>query len=385
MGRRRVDRSGARAETSERRPGPPAPVPNLLSILALSAVAGAGDETCSPCHEEAAASISASAHREVSGHPALRECATCHRGARAHAESARWRDPVAPFREDRVSLAAACGLCHAKRPTTCEETPDRWRERRCLDCHRLHEADEGPSAHPGYSGDASCRPCHFPFFDGARGHILHPTDSPDPPHGGCEACHGPSQAHAATPAVEKTGTPAAGGAACIPCHESDPHLEGWRSSAHGRRRVSCLDCHVDAPRAPAPLSRCETCHSGVATEFFLPSRHLLREGRMTCLECHEPHGGATQLRNEEVRTGTCVACHPEKEGPFVFEHEGDRIRGCLSCHRPHGSPNARLLTHSRSEDLLSSHSRLLPHPRAGLHLAEVPELPHGDPRLELVA
>jgi len=106
---------------------------------------------------------------------------------------------------------------------------------------------------------------------------------------------------------------------------------------------------------------------------------------MTCLECHEPHGGATQLRNEEVRTGTCVACHPEKEGPFVFEHEGDRIRGCLSCHRPHGSPNARLLTHSRSEDLLSSHSRLLPHPRAGLHLAEVPELPHGDPRLELVA
>jgi predicted CXXCH cytochrome family protein len=75
---------------------------------------------------------------------------------------------------------------------------------------------------------------------------------------------------------------------------------------------------------------------------------------MTCVACHDPHGGATRLRADELRTGTCVACHPEKEGPYVFEHEGDRVRGCASCHRPHGSPNARLLTHSRSEDLCAS-------------------------------
>ena len=54
-----------------------------------------------------------------------------------------------------------------------------------------------------YAGDATCRRCHAPAFGdlGDTNHRPRPADADDPPHRGCEGCHGPGAAHAASGGV----------------------------------------------------------------------------------------------------------------------------------------------------------------------------------------
>ncbi|HET6203744.1 MAG TPA: cytochrome c3 family protein [Planctomycetota bacterium] len=326
----------------------------LVGASCLLPSRGAAQESaCASCHAGPAASVSASSHREIPAHPSLRGCETCHRTASAHARLPRPAGEREAFREERGDLARSCALCHPKRPVACSETEKGWSLERCLDCHRVHPTARSARAFPGYAGDGSCRACHAPIFQGNRGHAPRVRNADDGPHRGCEACHGPSADHRADPKV-RTPVDAPGASACSRCHAADPALEGERTSPHARRRVSCMECHAPAPEPPSPGSRCLACHPSVVAQFRLPSHHRLPEGRISCVDCHDPHAGAERIGEEELRREDCVKCHAEEGGPFLFEHEGDRLRGCLSCHRPHGSPNPRLLTHSRSEDLCAS-------------------------------
>jgi len=73
----------------------------------------------------------------------------------------------------------------------------------------------------------------------------------------------------------------------------------------------------------------------------------LREGKMTCSNCHNPHGSATEaMLKENSINDTCYKCHAEKRGPFLFEHAPVR-ENCLSCHDPHGSNTENMLKVSR--------------------------------------
>ena len=70
----------------------------------------------------------------------------------------------------------------------------------------------------------------------------------------------------------------------------------------------------------------------------------LREGKMDCASCHNPHG-STNVRMLKVGNWvneTCVSCHAEKRGPFLWDHAPVR-EACNTCHDPHGSNNDRLL------------------------------------------
>jgi DmsE family decaheme c-type cytochrome len=73
----------------------------------------------------------------------------------------------------------------------------------------------------------------------------------------------------------------------------------------------------------------------------------LREGKMVCTDCHNPHGSATAglLRANSINDN-CYKCHAEKRGPFLFEHAPVR-ENCLNCHDPHGSVNEYLLKVAR--------------------------------------
>ena len=73
----------------------------------------------------------------------------------------------------------------------------------------------------------------------------------------------------------------------------------------------------------------------------------LREGKMVCSDCHNPHGSLTDklLRANSINDN-CYKCHAEKRGPFLFEHIPVR-ENCLNCHDPHGSVNEFLLKVSR--------------------------------------
>ena len=73
------------------------------------------------------------------------------------------------------------------------------------------------------------------------------------------------------------------------------------------------------------------------------SHHPVREGKMSCASCHNPHDGAQpkMLKADSVNE-LCYQCHAEKRGPFLFEHAPVR-EDCVSCHEPHGTNHKRLL------------------------------------------
>ena len=187
----------------------------------------------------------------------------------------------------------------------------------------------------------------------------------------CESCHGPGSL-----AIEKIGddpelndaqkvkcdtstflditnlpTPAQS-LICLKCHTaaSSPGLAHWNASVHALNDVGCFDCHKLHQGPQQKVSReqmaelCYGCHPQVRAESSLFSHHPLRERKMACTDCHDPHGSTQehQLKGSTVKE-TCTRCHMEKQGPFAFEH-ADVTENCSNCHTPHGSVNNNLLS-----------------------------------------
>lgn len=189
----------------------------------------------------------------------------------------------------------------------------------------------------------------------------------------CESCHGPGSLAIANIVNEKCDAstfidirniPAgAKSLTCLKCHagQSTPVLSGWTGGRHAAAEVSCPDCHKLHKGPQQKVERrevadlCFKCHEGVQVSFSLPSHHPVREGVVSCVDCHNPHGTANDanLKTSPVRT-LCARCHPEKTGPFVYEH-ADHSMDCQSCHEPHGSTNRRLLEYAQPFLCLQCH------------------------------
>jgi len=88
---------------------------------------------------------------------------------------------------------------------------------------------------------------------------------------------------------------------------------------------------------------CFTCHKEQRSQLNRPSRHPIKEGKVACSDCHNPHGtaGPKMLVRDSVND-TCYTCHMEKRGPFVRSHEPVQ-EDCTICHQPHGTTNPNLL------------------------------------------
>ena len=173
---------------------------------------------------------------------------------------------------------------------------------------------------------------------------------------GCESCHGPSAAHVASrsspPAVVFKGpvkSPvAARNQQCLSCHQAGLRMN-WQGSQHARDDVACNDCHtIHVAKDPVLVKftqpqKCFTCHAEQRADSFKFSHHPIREGKVVCSDCHNPHGSpGPKLLKEFTVNETCYTCHMEKRGPLLWEHAPVR-ENCLSCHTPHGSTQARLL------------------------------------------
>ncbi len=212
------------------------------------------------------------------------------------------------------------------------------------------DAPQDPA--PGYVGGELCAECHGDYAE-----VLAST-----PHGkagfdklttrGCEECHGPGELHLEDPEVVENQPridEANASQVCQSCHDGAEQFF-WKGSMHETRDVSCTSCHsvhafeseTAQLKAAVVTEQCFSCHKDIRAQSWKRSHHPVREGRITCTDCHNPHGAQS---DKMVRAASineqCYSCHAEKRGPFLWDHAPVR-ESCVNCHSPHGSNHLKL-------------------------------------------
>ena len=180
--------------------------------------------------------------------------------------------------------------------------PDAWAE------EAQKQAEVPAPEKAEYVGTETCASCHVKqnqeFQHSTHARIA--LTKGDVKAQGCESCHGPGSLHVA---------------------------------AGGGKGVGGIINPRKNPEA------CFACHTDKKMEFRLPYHHPVLEGKMSCVDCHSPHGddvrpwSATSMKDVNE---ACFKCHKEQRGPFVWEHEALR-EGCTTCHKVHGSINDKML------------------------------------------
>lgn len=232
-----------------------------------------------------------------------------------------------------------------------------------------------PQVVPGatYIGAKACEDCHEEevekFAATKMGHIFLDAPRDEREKLACENCHGPGSEHAKH--EKKPGLILSFGKgsqfsieqqneACVQCHDKGLQTF-WKGSVHEVKDLACVDCHVvmHKTETPAQLAaveektafyarRAETevclkCHLQRAAQLMRSSHMPVREGKMTCVDCHNPHGSlAPALLKANSVNEMCYTCHANRRGPFLWEHPPVR-ENCLNCHEAHGSIHANLL------------------------------------------
>ncbi|MGD0333593.1 MAG: DmsE family decaheme c-type cytochrome [Xanthobacteraceae bacterium] len=191
----------------------------------------------------------------------------------------------------------------------------------------------------------------------------------------CETCHGPGSAHAKAGGGRGVGgiisyrandlsrTAEENNAICLGCHERGERVY-WEGSVHQVRGLACTNCHTIMRSVSAQYQlktaflpdTCFQCHKDRRAQMLMSSHMPMREGKVVCTDCHNPHGSTTEaLIRQDSINDNCYTCHAEKRGPFLFEHAPVR-ENCLNCHDPHGSINEFSLKMSRPRLCFECHS-----------------------------
>jgi DmsE family decaheme c-type cytochrome len=232
------------------------------------------------------------------------------------------------------------------------------------------------------AGAEMCDACHTDLSKNFRrsGHSMQGIT--------CEQCHGAGSLHVEAGGYSKESKdkiisfrdrPAEqANGVCLSCHAKSDHVRNWFSGAHQAQDIKCANCHTihseahgeargeflgRAPGIPRAIEsrrqlteNCLRCHQKQNAESDLPYHHPIREGKMSCVDCHDPHGGSAGNNLKLSNTNElCFGCHAEYQGPFTFQHPPVN-ESCLKCHSPHGSPNQNMLAVSQPALCLQCHS-----------------------------
>lgn len=253
------------------------------------------------------------------------------------------------------------------------------------------------------AGGDACTACHEAVAKGFQ-HAFHAQQGVE-----CEQCHGNASLHVdgggdvtKIVAFSKRSPEQANGV-CLSCHARGEKTRHWISGSHAANHVRCIDCHqihqtalktakegrmsfdqatrgalMAASVSPEtnvivrPMwetnDACLKCHPTEGAQLSMPYHHPLREGKMSCVDCHDPHGGpdGRNLKTANVNQ-LCLGCHAQYRGPYAYQHP-PVAENCLLCHTVHGSPNTALLTVSEPALCLQCHAGH--HNGAGLPLAD---------------
>jgi DmsE family decaheme c-type cytochrome len=211
------------------------------------------------------------------------------------------------------------------------------------------------TAAPTFVGSDVCAACHGDLAEHLKstphGKSVFASLAPQ----GCETCHGPGSAHvedptntALQPRITRLDVQAQS-QVCQKCHSGGNQFF-WPGSVHETRNLSCITCHgihsfksqTGQLKAASTVEACVVCHKDVRAQMWKTSHHPIREGKMTCTDCHNPHGSTTpRLIKADSINDQCTTCHADKRGPFLWEHP-PVLENCLNCHTPHGSNHIKL-------------------------------------------
>jgi len=370
------------------------------------------DELCQQCHETYAKSWKENVHRENS-------CEQCHGPASRHLKTrGKEPGLILSFKTMLpAERSEVCLKCHEENACApgarWRYSAHAHGGVSCTDCHRAHynvppgtpatkEPDE--SALLPAVQRVSYEPAEDPAYGTATVSESSPSDETAwavPSHnlgavapGICYQCHADMQQYQQIAGPHQICGP--NGFNCTTCHDAHGKLRdqsrkelcltchatgaptmAWHTSTHDLQGVACTDCHNPHPNTCVPrlvnithtyVSRpkrlpmsvdepeaCYKCHPKIYGLFALPSHHPLKEGKMVCSDCHDPHGQLEgNLRAERLNL-LCWKCHAEKQGPFVYEHP-PVTEDCSYCHEPHGTVANDLLRQPTTFLCLRCHS-----------------------------
>ena len=225
-----------------------------------------------------------------------------------------------------------------------------------------------------FVGDKVCAGCHAAQISEFKKTLMGRISITQPGKFSCENCHGPGSAHAKAGGGRGVGgimsfeaddprSAEEKNSICLACHERGDRTN-WHGSTHEVRGLACVNCHTimkavsrkNQLKTAFEPDTCFQCHKDRRAQMFRSSHMPLREGKIVCSDCHNPHGSATEsLLKKDSINDTCYTCHAEKRGPFLFEHEPVR-ENCDNCHEPHGTVNEFSLKLARPRLCFECHS-----------------------------
>ena len=283
----------------------------------------AGSAACAKCHAGFVKEMGSTLHGKALSNLADRTCEACHGPGSLHVETGGNRRAIAASSPtDAAAQGAFCLRCHGKTAPA----PDHAKEF---------------AASPEAKGGRTCASCH----------AVH-APLPDLPEGGFR-----------TVAETRTGSPAAGSAACAKCHDA-PH-PGIERSLHGplfakgegaAAPQGCEGCHGNGGAHAAAAGRtnlivnpknlgakakddlCLSCHEGASSPAAW-GNHPHGRAAIGCLSCHDPFGPAGTPA-KAPQPALCASCHGIQVAQFKLPNHHPVPEGALSCsdchdmHRP---------------------------------------------------